>query len=75
MWIRSQDKKRLVFAIKFSVEKVISFKSDKSYIYVESHSGSVENLGEYESFDHAIRELDSLQNFISENPTKVYQLK
>ena len=72
MWIRSQDRKMLVDIEKFYISKVFKI---ISIVGETDNSNSISiTLGEYESIERANRELDSIQNFISENPTKVYEM-
>lgn len=73
MWIRSQDKKILVNVTKIYINKV--FKSVSIIAETENSTSFATTLGEYESIERANMELDSIQNFISENPTKVYEVK
>lgn len=73
MWIRSQDRRMLVDIEKFYISKVFKI---ISIVGETDNSNSISiTLGEYESIERANRELDSIQNFISENPTKVYEMK
>lgn len=72
MWIRSQDRKMLVDIEKFYISKVFKI---ISIVGETDNSNSISiTLGEYESIERANRELDSIQNFISNNPNKVYEM-
>ena len=73
MWIRTQDKKTLVDIEKFYISKVFKI---ISVVGETDNSNSLSiTLGEYESIERATKELDSIQNFISEHPNKVYEMK
>lgn len=73
MWIRCQDRKTLVDIEKFYISKVFKI---ISVVGETDNSNSLSiTLGEYESIERATKELDSIQNFISEHPNKVYEMK
>ena len=73
MWIRTQDKKTLVNVRKIYINKV--FKIVSIIGEIASSDSLPITLEEYESINSATVELDSIQNFISEHPTKVYEMK
>jgi|LGVF01.2.fsa_nt_gb hypothetical protein len=77
MWIRSQKRDAVVNLVAFYVVKG-PIKGRKGMIYGTYAGASSLNsmsIGEYETYDDALMELNNIQNAIIENPSGVYQLK
>ncbi len=72
MWIRSQNKKILVDVISFSIHGLLK---KRAGIYGCTHSGAQHDLGTYQDEKTAMLELESIQDYISENVNGVYEMK
>jgi len=77
MWIRTQKKDAVVNVVAFNAVKG-ALRGRKGIIYATFAGASSLNsmaIGEYETFDDALVEIDNIENAIIENPSAVYQLK
>ena len=76
MLVRSQSKEHLVDAILIGITK----RNNKILVYAqyaannETRNNLVE-IGEYQTKEMAIKEIDDIMQFFSENPSGIYQMK
>ena len=76
MLIRTQDKNELVNAILISIKE--SKKKSTIHAKYAGNHGFADNdveLGEYNSKEMALKELDDLTRFLTDNPSGIYQMK
>jgi len=77
MWIRTQKKDAVVNVVAFNVVKG-ALRGRKGVLYGTFAGASELNsliIGEYETYDDALKEISNIENAIVENPSEVYQLK
>lgn len=77
MWIRTQKKEAVVNVVAFNAVKG-ALRGRKGILYGTFAGASELNsmvIGEYETYDDALIEIDNIEKAIIENSSEIYQLK